>query len=529
MHFGVDLGARYNSIAGLSEYSAEVFKNNDGSEFTPTALWIDKKDRVHVGLRALKQLGRDPDNTVYTFKNLVGSGSEVLFPRSGRSMSAEELSAELLKTLMGDVLQRTGDVVNAATITVPLDYSDAQRQATIMAARLAGLNRPELVPEPIAAAMCVESDGVGKREHLLVLDLGASACHATLIQVGRDEFRVIQHLRDSVLSGEFMDRAIVEKLLVPELARRYKLTDFHSENPARMQAVTRLRLSAEASKVVAARGGYSEIVIQGLCTDETGAIVDLEFELTADHLRRLSKPLIRRMCDSCGEMLSRAGISQDRVDVMLIGGTSMLPDLRERVAESRRLLGTLLDYRTDPLTTVVRGAAIFAASTDRKEVVLGGRSRQSLHRSERPDTGLSNPPPPRNVQAAPRMPLPGTLPYQIGMRLGSSSARLLFKAGADLPLKRRVVLSTAVHVRKGAKTNVAKASLVMGKDSRFRSEKLIAHLVVPATAINGDLEAGSEIEITIEVNMDPFTLHVLIYLPALDQKLMGEFKIQESW
>ena len=135
--FGIDLGTTNSAIAVLNGTTTEILRNNDGLEYAPSAVWIDRKDRIHVGRPAREHLEDDPENAASEFKLQMGTDTDFEFARSGRSMKAEELSSEVLKVLRGDAKQRTGEDIQAAVITVPAAFELPQCDATRKAAEMA--------------------------------------------------------------------------------------------------------------------------------------------------------------------------------------------------------------------------------------------------------------------------------------------------------------------------------------------------------------------------------------------------------
>ncbi|MDI3466889.1 MAG: Chaperone protein DnaK [Nitrospira sp.] len=170
--FGIDLGTTNSSIAERSEGKLNVFKNNEDQESTPSAVYIDRNNHLIVGRLAKERVESDPDNAFQEFKRQMGSGFEYVFQRSGRRMKPEELSAEVLKTLLACVQQWTGHRPDAAVITVPAAFGLDQCNATKRAAELAGLRETALLTEPVAAALAYGFLNERDRVHWLVYDFG---------------------------------------------------------------------------------------------------------------------------------------------------------------------------------------------------------------------------------------------------------------------------------------------------------------------------------------------------------------------
>src|SRR5215813_10297699 len=247
--FGIDLRTTNSSVAMLKGTDTDVIKNNENLEITPSAVWIDKKGSLFVGRHAKERLIVDSENAASEFKLLMGTNTEISFKRSGRRMKPEELSAEVLKSLKADVMQRTGEDIEAAVITVPAAFDLPQCKATEAAARLAGLKVSPLLQEPVAAAMAYGFQHEGKKSFWLVYDLGGGTFDAAIIQVRDGMIQVVNHGGDNQLGGKLIDWRIIEDLLLPTLERNYDLPYFNRGNKRWLSAFAKLKKAAEEAKI----------------------------------------------------------------------------------------------------------------------------------------------------------------------------------------------------------------------------------------------------------------------------------------
>ena len=153
--FGIDLGTTNSAIAVLDGVNTQIVKNNDDKDITPSAVYIKKSGEIYTGDRAKNALERDNlcDNAFVEFKRRMGSDFEYVFPASGQRKRPEDLSAEILKSLRGDVSQRLGEDAKAAVITIPAMFEQAQCAATKKAGQLAGFEQTALLQEPVAASL----------------------------------------------------------------------------------------------------------------------------------------------------------------------------------------------------------------------------------------------------------------------------------------------------------------------------------------------------------------------------------------
>jgi molecular chaperone DnaK len=216
--FGIDLGTTNSAIAVLNGTEVRVFKNNEGAEFTPSVVWIDRNNRLHIGQRAKNQAFKDPQNTASEFKLQMGKTDPILFKRSGRKMTPDELSAEVLKSLKVDGSQ-PNDPVEVAAITVPADFDLPQNAATTKAARLAGLLQSPLIQEPVAAALSYGFQSLKDNVFWMSYDIGGGTFDAAIIQVRDGQIQVVNHGGDRHLGGKLIDWEIVEQILVPALTK----------------------------------------------------------------------------------------------------------------------------------------------------------------------------------------------------------------------------------------------------------------------------------------------------------------------
>jgi molecular chaperone DnaK len=361
--FGIDLGTTNSAIAVLEGTKAHVIKNNDGMDYTPSAIYIDKSARLMVGQLAKMRLEVEPDDSFAEFKLQMGTGTEYKFARSGRKMHAEDLSAEVLKSLRADVKQRTGEDVQAAVITVPAAFELPQCDATRRAAQLAGLQASPLIMEPTAAAMAHAFQSQVDKVFWLVYDFGGGTFDAAVIQIREGTFRIVNHAGDNHLGGKLIDWEIVEQLLAPAAAKGFDLPDFRRGNAKWRKAFAKLKLAAEEAKIRLSHEESHQILIDFLCNDNSGEQVTFDFELRRSDLQRLATPFIQRTVNISRKALADAHLGIGDIEkVILVGGPTLAPYLRDHLSDRNEGLGIRLDFSVDPLTVVAQGAAIFAGT-----------------------------------------------------------------------------------------------------------------------------------------------------------------------
>jgi molecular chaperone DnaK len=369
--FGIDLGTTNSAISVLKGMDVEVIKNNEGWEYTPSAVFIDRNNATIVGRSAKERSEGDDQNVACEFKLQMGTNAVKEFTRSGRRMRPEELSAEVLKSLKGDVKQHTGEDIQAAVITVPAAFELPQCKATDKSAKLAGINFSPLLQEPVAAALAYGFQSESDKVFWLVYDLGGGTFDAAVVQVRDGVIQVVNHGGDNHLGGKLIDWAIVEQLLIPAVVRENKLADFHRGNPKWMSAIAKLKLHAEKAKIRVSRDASAEILIDFLCQDDDGEPVRFEYDLRRSEVEQMAEPFIIRSLNITKQILSEEKLAPGDIEkVLLVGGPTLAPYLRARLSDPKEGLGISLEFSVDPLTVVSRGAAIFAG-TQRNPATMG--------------------------------------------------------------------------------------------------------------------------------------------------------------
>ena len=361
--YGLDLGTTNSAVAVLDGNEVQVIRNNDDKEYTPSAVWIDKNGRLYVGSTAYAQLERDPDNAHAEFKLQMGTSEPRTFLRSGRRMKPEELSAEILKQLRADVLKGRKEELESVVITVPAAFEAPQTEATMASARLAGLKQTPLLQEPVAAALAWGFQSKQDKVFWLVYDFGGGTFDAAVISIRDGGIQVVNHGGDNHLGGKLIDWAIVEELLVPVLTKERPLTDFRRGNPNWRSAFAKLKSGAEEAKIRVSNYESAPIHIDFLCSDDRREPVEFDYELQRRDVEALMAPLVLRSLNICRKVLEEKRLAPGNIEkILLVGGPTRAPYLRQRLADGAGGLGIELDFSVDPMTAVARGAAIFSGT-----------------------------------------------------------------------------------------------------------------------------------------------------------------------
>lgn len=366
--FGIDLGTTNSAIAvftGAQGQRTKIIKKTMGlieADITPSAVYINKKGVEHVGLYAKNRLPDEPEDAHIEFKRQMGTDYTCVFKNSGQRRKPEELSAQILKSLLASVQERTREVVEAAVITVPAAFELHQCDATRKAAQLAGLKQSPLLQEPVAAALAYDFQVDQEKGYWLVYDFGGGTFDAAIIKSEEGTIHVAHHGGDNFLGGSNIDWAIVEKLLVPRVAKEFGLTEFTRGNKNWLREFARLKHVAEIAKIALSQSTRTKLEECKL-RDDSGDEVEFECELTRDEVVNVAEPIILRSIEISKRVLKEQKLGREAIKkVILVGGPTLAPYFREMLAAK---LGIPLDRSLDPLTVVASGAAVFAGTQRR--------------------------------------------------------------------------------------------------------------------------------------------------------------------
>ncbi|TDC31733.1 Hsp70 family protein [Kribbella albertanoniae] len=364
--FGIDLGTTNSALAVAGDDDVRILKNNDDqSDITPSAVWLPKADTVWVGRRARHRAETDPENVAIEFKLEMGlADASRTFGKAGVTLSAPQLSAEVLKTLRADAARYAGAAPDSVVITVPAAFALNQNKATLEAARLAGFTGSvPLLQEPTAAAFAYGFEDADERAYWMVFDFGGGTFDAAVVSKRDGDLRVLNHAGDPYLGGKLIDWAVVERLLAPAAARDLGLKDFRRDNAIWRGNFGRLKQAAEQAKIQLSGRDRAELLLE-LVVD--GSEETFEFTLTAEALDAVAMPYWARAVNLCREALADSGLGSEKIDrLLLVGGATLAPGLRELLSDPTHGLQIELDTRIDPTTVVARGAAIFAGTMRR--------------------------------------------------------------------------------------------------------------------------------------------------------------------
>ena len=357
---GIDLGTTNSCVAVMEGGEPVVIPNAEGNRTTASVVAFAKNGERLVGQVAKRQAVMNSDRTVISIKREMGSSYRVKI--DDKEYTPQEISAMILQKLKADAESYLGDTVTQAVITVPAYFSDAQRQATKDAGRIAGLEVLRIINEPTAAALAY---GLDKDEShkILVYDLGGGTFDVSLLEVGDGVFEVLATAGNNRLGGDDFDNRIID----------YVANEFQRENNIDLrkdkQALQRLKDAAEKAKIELSGVMTANINLPFITADATGP-KHLDVTLTRAKFNELTADLVEKTIGPLNQALKDAGLTASQVDkVILVGGSTRIPAVQEAV---QRITGKEPYKGINPDECVAIGAAIQAGilGGEVKDVVL---------------------------------------------------------------------------------------------------------------------------------------------------------------
>lgn len=357
IEIGIDLGTTNSSVAIIQKNEVHILKNALGEESTPSVVYADKNGNIVVGSKAKRVVNNSQENLQNSkaeIKRLMGTAETISFPNLNRKMLPEEISAEILKTLKGDVQRKhPGMSLDAAVITVPAYFSTVQSEATKRAGTLAGFKQIVLLQEPIAAAIAYGFLNQ-KNENWLVYDLGGGTFDVALVASRDGSLTVLAHAGDNFLGGKDFDAAIIQNLILPSLSGQGIVLDPTTHS----QVFSYLKELAESAKI--------ELTV----SDKTTIDIDVQvnqiqvqhsLEISKEDLLESCKHLLDKTVDLCKKTISDAKVDPATVQkIVLVGGPTQMPILQAFLKDTLRIK---VDGCLDPITVVAKGAAMFGNQT----------------------------------------------------------------------------------------------------------------------------------------------------------------------
>ena len=372
--YGIDLGTTNSAISRMEYGVPTIIRSDNGMESMPSCVSFKKGGSLCVGysaysdlgrskLRALKKKSSQKSDSCIEFKRYMGSDMTYMNSYADHKWTPEELSAQVLKSLCSFV---SDEDVKAAVITVPAKFTVNQKDATLEAAHLAGLEQVELLQEPIAASMAYGLKADDKNGIWMVFDFGGGTLDVALVHVSDGIMQVFDTEGDNYLGGKNLDEAIVTKILLPELLTRYVI---NAADKTQMEVLCdALKVVAEKLKNALSYKAKETVYLEAgdWGEDEDGEEIEMELTVSREDLEKAIRPILQKAVDVCKNLMLRNNISYGKLShLILIGGPTYIPLLRGMLREQ---VTQNVETGIDPMTAVAQGAALYAATIPLKNI-----------------------------------------------------------------------------------------------------------------------------------------------------------------
>lgn len=453
---GIDLGTTNSCVSVMEGGEAVVIANAEGARTTPSVVAFSKDGERMVGQVAKRQSVTNPDRTISSIKREMGSDYKVKI--DDKSYTPQEISAMILQKLKADAEAYLGQTVTEAVITVPAYFTDAQRQATKDAGKIAGLDVKRIINEPTAAALAYGLDKENDQK-IMVYDLGGGTFDVSILEIGDGVIEVLATAGNNRLGGDDFD-ACITKYLVEEF-KKTEGVDLSGDKVA----MQRLREAAEKAKIELSGVLTTEINLPYITADATGP-KHMNISLTRAKFNELTAHLVEKTAGPVRQALSDSGLSASQINkVLLVGGSTRIPAVQDIV---KSIAGKDGFKGINPDECVAIGAAIQGG-------VLGGDVEGIL--------------------------LLDVTPLSLGIEtLGGVCTRLIDR-NTTIPTKKSQIFSTAADNQTSVEVNVLQGEREMARDNKslgqFHLDGIApARRGVPQIEVTFDIDANGIVNVS---------------------------------
>ena len=453
---GIDLGTTNSCVAVIEGGEPVVIPNAEGARTTPSVVAFKKDGERVVGRVAKQQAVSAPDRTISSIKRDMGTDRKVTI--DDKSYTPQEISAMILSKLKQDAEAYLGDKVTEAVITVPAYFTDAQRQATKDAGKIAGMEVKRIINEPTAAALAYGIDK-GADQKIMVYDLGGGTFDVSIIEMGDGVQEVLATAGNNRLGGDDFDQKIVDWLIATFKA------DTGVDLSGDKMALQRLREAAEKAKIELSGSTSSNINLPFITADATGP-KHMDITLTRAKFNELTASLVESTMGPVRQALSDSGLTAAQIDkVLLVGGSTRIPAVQEAV---QKFMGKEPFKGINPDECVAMGAALQGG-------VLGGEVKGLL--------------------------LLDVTPLSLGVETMGGVMTKLIDRNTTIPTKKSQIFSTAADNQTSVEVNVLQGEREMAAANkslgRFHLDGIApARRGVPQIEVTFDIDANGIVNVS---------------------------------
>ncbi|WMI64102.1 Hsp70 family protein [Aestuariibaculum sp. YM273] len=386
---GIDLGTS-NSVIAFKDTVLKIIRNKENEELTRSCIGL-RKDEILIGRTAYQLLKTDPLNTILSVKRLMGGAIKdkmvqdmidssyykygitslkggtddaVAVLLGGKQYTPEQLSSEILKKLKSDAEEKLGDEVTHAVITVPAYFTEKQKNATRIAAQLAGLKVQKLLAEPTAAAIAYGVDNLkaGEAKTVLIYDFGGGTFDLSILNIVDGQYMEAGTGGDRWLGGDDLDRALQTHIL-QRISKDYNISNINTliENLTQREKFkfeAKFREEVENIKMQLSSSNTAQLIMDGF-EDENGDWIDFDLSFTREEFEKLAKPFIERSIELIEILLKEVGYDISMIDnILLVGGTSCIPLVKQMLSE--KYGNEKIKISEKPMLAISEGAGILS-------------------------------------------------------------------------------------------------------------------------------------------------------------------------